>query len=239
MADFDPRSLGNVKVDPSPEPVSSVQAPNVASRDPTASPTGTPRMEAYMIDIDLRTGTQAQPNRDPAYFDPLGNWLFDTGGGGARVPEEWLQHWPSRAVAPPSDTPPTAWISAAGYCVCPDVKDIIEELAPGVHQFIPLVLEAGPAGQRTEYPYFSVHVADRADEVIVEKSNIRWIKTRSGTFWSKAIGKPMAIPAASISGKHIWWNRRCNILLISGHLHDLLVDRGLASGLRFQKQIVV
>lgn len=194
-------------------------------------------MEAYMVEFDLGVATQAQVNRDSASFDPFGRWLLETGGG-ARVPDEWLKHWPSHAVAPPSNREPTAWINAAGYCVCPNVMTIIESLSPGKHQFAPLTLEAGPKGQRKEFSYFSVHVADRADDVIVEKSTLDWIKMRNIKFWSKCADSPIALPAASIAGKHIWWNSRAAILLISGELHDLLVANGLASGLNFQKQIV-
>ena len=159
--------------------------------------------------------------------------------GGQRVPEEWLRYWPSRAVAPPGDREPTAWIGAAGYCVSPAVKDVIEALAPGVHQFIPLMLEAGPNIRRREYPYFSIHVADRADDVVVEKSDVNWREMSGVKYWTKRLNTPIVLPAASIAGKHIWWNRGCNILLVSGALHDRLTSMGLASGLKFQKQIVV
>lgn len=55
-------------------------------------------MEAYMLDLDLHTATQAIANSSAADFDPFGSWLLQTGGGG-KVAEEWLKHWPSRAVA--------------------------------------------------------------------------------------------------------------------------------------------
>jgi hypothetical protein len=159
-------------------------------------------------------------------------------GGGQPVPVEWLKHWPSRAVAPLADREPTAWIGAAGYCVSPDVKNVIETLAPGVHQFVPLILEAGPKNRRREYPYYSIHVADRADEVVVEKSVVNWREMSGVRYWTKRMDTPIVLPAKSISGRHIWWNRKCNILLISGELHDQLMTKGLASGLKFQKQIV-
>jgi hypothetical protein len=194
-------------------------------------------MEAFMLELDLASVTQAQANRDSAMFPPFGSWSLETGGG-SKVPEDWLQYWPSRAIAPPSGTKPTAWINAAGYSVCPEVMDVIDSLAPGIHQFVPFELETGPKGLRKKYPYFSIHVADRADDVIVDKSNVRWIESQHGTYWSKDYDHPLALPAASIMGKHIWWNRRCNILLISGELHNRLVQQGLMSGLKFQKQIV-
>jgi hypothetical protein len=60
-------------------------------------------MEAYMIDFDLRTATEAQPNRDPVYFNPLRKWLFDTGGvveyqkSGCNTGH--LARWPLRATS--------------------------------------------------------------------------------------------------------------------------------------------
>ena len=197
-------------------------------------------MDTYMLEFDLYTATEAEADQSAAQFDPFGSWLLQTGGG--RVPEEWLAHWPTYAVARTSYGVPTAWINASGYCVSPLVKDTIEELAPGVHQFVPLTLEAGPKGKRKQYVYYSIHVADRADDVIVEKSDVNWNELkheeRTVKYWSKKLSKPIVLPEASIQGKHIWWNRKCNILLISGELHDQLVERGLASGLTFQKQIV-
>lgn len=201
-------------------------------------------MEAYMIDPDLGNVTGAIPNRDQA-ISPMGRWSLETGGG-KKVPEEWLKYWPSHAVADPKFDTPTAWVTAAGYCVSPEVKDVIEDLAPDVHQFIPLTLEAGPKGRRKDYTYYSIHVADRADDVdldkTIEKSAVVWSEmTHNGRtikYWSKRLNSPIVLPARSITGKHIWWNRKCNILLMSGELHDRLVERGLASGLKFQKQIV-
>lgn len=194
-------------------------------------------MEAYLIQPDHATITVANVDRDSADFDAFGRWSLETGG--VRIPQEWLKHWPSRAAAPHNSREPTSWVNAAGYCVSPAVKDVIEALAPDIHQFVPLVLEAGPKKKRKEYPYYSIHVADRADEVIVEKSEIDWLEMSGVKYWSRRFAGVVAVPAASIVGKHIWWNRRANILLISGELHDQLVARGLASGLKFQKQIVV
>lgn len=195
-------------------------------------------MDAYMIDIDLATATEAEVDRDSAAYGPFGSWSLQTGGG-AKVPEEWLKHWPTRAKAPPKYGYPTAWINAAGYCVSPEVKTTIEDLAPGVHQFVPLLLLAGPPSDRKTYDYFSVHVADRADEVIVEKSAVNWRDSKYGSrYWTKRSDSPLVLPENSILGRHLWWNRKCNILLISGELHDRLVRADLTSGLKFQKQIV-
>jgi len=192
-----------------------------------------------MVDQDLGTITMAQADRDAA-SSPVGRWSLETGGGSQKVPEDWLRYWPSRAIAKPNRKAPTAWINAAGYCVSPEVKEIIEELAPGVHQFVPLVLEAGPKKARKKYPYFSLHVADRADEVDLDKCIVnRRVSKSGGEYWTKRFSDPIALPETSIRGKHIWWNRCCHILLISGELHDRMVGAGCSSGLTFQKQIVV
>jgi hypothetical protein len=139
----------------------------------------------------------------------------------------------------PSDTPLSPWLAAGSYCVNQDVKDIIEDLAPDVHQFIPISVEAGPADARRIHQYYSLHIANRADEVVVEKSDVEWKTSlyNGQKFWSK--NGAMALPLASIKGKHLWRNRPCLMNCMSGELHDRLQERNLLVGLELQKQIVV
>ncbi|MBL8883846.1 MAG: hypothetical protein JNL45_12425 [Hyphomicrobium sp.] len=196
-------------------------------------------MEAYMFRQDYYTMTEAEEiDRVPMQFDPLGKWQLETGGG-AKVPIEWFKAWPTIAIVAPSDKPLTPWLAAGSYCVNQDVKDIIEELAPDVHQFIPLSVEAGPADGRRIHQYYSLHIANRADEVVVEKSNVVWEvnKYSANKVWRK--NKAMALPLASIKGKHLWRNRPCMMYCMSGELHDRLQERNLLGGLELEKQIVV
>lgn len=53
----------------------------VLSRDATSANERSCTMEAYMLDLDLNTATQAEANRDSAAYDPFGSWSLQTGGG--------------------------------------------------------------------------------------------------------------------------------------------------------------
>jgi hypothetical protein len=197
-------------------------------------------MEAYEFRQDFATMTEAaEIDRVEMEFPPLRHWQLETGGG-TKVPEEWLKAWPTRAIVKPSETSLTPWLAAGSYCVNEKVKRVIESLAPGVHQFIPLALEAGPSNNRRTYQYYSLHIADRADDVVIEKSDLEWTTSKySGkNHWRKWSNKPIVLPFSSICGKHIWHNRPCLMSLMSGELHDSLLKLGLAGGLEFQKQIV-
>jgi hypothetical protein len=129
-------------------------------------------MEAYMFEGSESMRQTGRIDRMDSNFAPLRAWWL--GGGSGKVPEEWFRAWPTKAVFDPDDRPLTPWIGAGGYCVSEDVKGVIEELSPGVHQFIPLSVEAGPPSDRRTYEYYSLHVADRADEVLFERSEVEW-----------------------------------------------------------------
>lgn len=196
-------------------------------------------MEAYEFKQNFYTMTEAaEIDRVPMQFEPLGKWQLETGGG-AKMPTEWFKAWPTKAIVAPSDTPLSPWLAGGSYCVTEEIKNIIEDLAPNVHQFIPISVEAGPVNHRKIYQYYSLHIANRADEVVVEKSDVEW-KTFLATgekFWSK--NGAVALPLSSIKGKHLWRNRRCLMFCMSGELHDRLHECGLLGGLELQKQIVV
>ena len=131
-------------------------------------------MEAYEFKQDFSSMTEAEVDRVPMQYDPLGRWQLETGGG-AKVPEEWFKAWPTKAIVAPSDKPLSAWLAAGGYCVSADVKRVIETLAPDVHQFIPLTVEAGPVTDRKTHQYYSLHIAERSDDVVIERSEGEWI----------------------------------------------------------------
>jgi hypothetical protein len=171
-------------------------------------------------------------DRMDSNFAPLRAWRLGAGSG--KVPEEWFRAWPTKAIFDPDDRPLTPWIGAGGYCVSEDVKRVIEELSPGVHQFIPLSVEAGPASDRRTYQYYSLHIADRADEVLFEKSQVEWYEViaTGKKNWRKS-EHPLVLPAHSIRGKHLWENVRCFMFCMSGELHDRLQTLGLDGGLKF------
>jgi len=193
-------------------------------------------MEAYWFAMKDGEMTVAKPNRDITSM-PLRQYDWN-----APIPIEMFAHYPSEAWAPPRKRPPTSWLAAAAFSVSPDVKATIEELESGVHQFIPLTVKSGTRAEHVDYPYFSLRICQRIDDVLVEKSDGEW---RAYEFegaptirrWSKKQA-PLVLPASSIKGKHLWANREAGIDLMSGDLYHRLIERGLTKGLRFQQQIV-
>jgi hypothetical protein len=135
----------------------------------------------------------------------------------------------------------TPWVVfAANWGVCKRVKEIIEDLEPGKHQFIPVNLHYGTKGHFEIHTYYTLQVNNMCNDVDVEKSNIRWNdRPGGGRFWCKKYDEPVALPAQSISGKHIWRNQSAQIWVMSGEPHDALQKEGLSVGLKFQEQIVV
>lgn len=111
-------------------------------------------------------------------------------------------------------------------------------MEPGVHQYIPIQISIDASDNENEFKYYWVNVAHRADDVIVERSNVNWREMDGLRYWTKRVNSPVVLPTQSIEGKHLWWNRQCNMLLISGELHTRLKSLRIDSGLKFQKQIV-
>lgn len=195
-------------------------------------------MEAYWFAMKDGERTVAKADRDETSM-PLRKYDWN-----APIPVELFMHYPSEAWAPPRKTPPTSWLAAGALSVSPDVKATIEELEPGVHQFIPLTVKSGTRAEHVDYPYFSLRICQRIDDVLAEKSDVEWrtIELKDGKslrLWSKKQA-PLVLPASSIKGKHLWSNRACSLQMnmMSGDLYHRLVERGLTKGLRFQQQIV-
>lgn len=195
-------------------------------------------MEAYWFYTKDSEITVAKSDRDATSM-PLRKYDWN-----APIPIEMFVHYPTEAWAPPRKRPPTSWVAAGTLGVSPDVKAAIEELEPNIHQFIPLTIKCGTRAEHIDYPYYSLRINQRIDDVLVEKSDVEW---RTYEFegaptirkWSKK-QEPLVLPKASIKGKHLWGNRSCSLGLsmMSGDLYHRLVERGLTKGLSFQQQIV-
>jgi len=194
-------------------------------------------MEVYWFDMKDGEMTVAKADRQPALNRQLNSIDWTT-----PIPEEWFEYYPSEAWAPPRKRPPTSWPAAGLFAVSPDVKSTIEELEPGIHQFIPLTIKCGTRAEQVDYQYYSLRINQRIDDVLAEKSDVEWrtVELKDGKslrLWSKKQA-PLVLPASSIKGKHLWANREAGIDLMSGDLYQRLLERGLTKGLRFQQQIV-
>ncbi|CAN5867823.1 hypothetical protein BH11PSE6_BH11PSE6_01030 [soil metagenome] len=99
-------------------------------------------------------------------------------------------------------------INAGGFLGCSQrLKDVIEELEPGVHQFHPVPVTV-KAGERTPTTYYAT-VLGRAlvDQVVLEQSTMKrsngggFAKVDNPSLWD---GGKIAIDRSLSSGWHVW-----------------------------------
>jgi hypothetical protein len=198
-------------------------------------------MEAYLFKPNYAEIMTASVDRHPLDYPEFDQFIAD-GGSTKPMSASMFKYWPTKAFIETQATKVTNWILASGYTVSRDVKIAIEELEPNKHQFVPLSLQVGTHIEYRAYQYFSLHITQRIDDIDEEKSDVRWrtIQLKAGgeiRAWSKKTA-PLVLPAASVTGKHLWWNKAAHSTLMSGELYRRLKDNGLTSGLKFQQQIV-
>lgn len=89
------------------------------------------------------------------------------------------------------------------------VKDIIERLDPGIHQFFPLTIET-KRGKRVEGPWFAMNVTARQDSVVMEHSSVSVSKPSPDThcsFYHDGEDRVTVDPDRQ-SGLHLWREQR-------------------------------
>ncbi len=111
------------------------------------------------------------------------------------------------------DPPPCAVEGTGGATLfCDRVKQIIEELEPGRHQFLPVKLHQFKQGHRPgsgepfAEPYWVLNAYDRPDALDYEQSKGRLV---SNSLWQGPLGDhhdDFAVKGAAIVGRHIWRN---------------------------------
>ena len=111
------------------------------------------------------------------------------------------------------------------------VKDLVEELEPGVHQFFPMELYVGKEYQRTDYFF---NIAQRLDTLHKTKT----YPLNSRGMWSgPSKGEPFAIvfDKDKIAGHHAWRDKYLpgGAALVSNELCARLQDAGI-TGLFFK-----
>ena len=111
-----------------------------------------------------------------------------------------------------------------------EVKEVIEGLDPGRHQFVP-VRVTDKDGTPIEKDWHVLLITHRQDALITERSDVRSSDPfgRGGTFLL-AIGGPVALDLGKLDQSHLWRERRLQggrTLFMSGKLQAALAERGL------------
>lgn len=89
------------------------------------------------------------------------------------------------------------------------VRDKVEELEPGVHQFLPAEITA-KGGERPEKRYWFLHICNRVDAIDPERSVLR-VDEKGRFHWDRLPegAKPrMVLREEIIAGKCLWINPR-------------------------------
>ena len=121
-------------------------------------------------------------------------------------------------------------LRSGGTLVSSRVRDAVEELDPGRHQFFPVVVEDKKGVARTE-EFFVFNVVGRIDSIIEDRSNLKttgrgdvanWIYERRVGPWQ------CALDTAVIGGRACWVEHRYGERwFISERLAALLQERKL------------
>lgn len=191
-------------------------------------------MEAYLFKRNSETSTLAMPDKDPLDIPEYADWVRSEKSA-LRIPESITSQWTNKAEVIEGPCPPSDWVGAAGYCVTPEIVEIIEGLEPKIHQYFSIDIHC----QGEIYKYFMLQINQSIEDVDVEASDVRWDETSSGRkYWMKRTSTPLVLPRCSVEGHHMWWNKRAQMTVMSGELRTALLDAKATAGLTFQEQIV-
>lgn len=141
-------------------------------------------------------------------FEHDGEWILYKAMSGVPVDPA---HAPSRfKVGVAAARLPDLFDIGAGLGVTDLVRDKIEELEPGVHQFLPAEITA-KGGERPDRRYWLLHICNRVDAIDPERSALRFAE-RGGRFHYDNVpggATPrMVLREEAIAGMCLWIDRR-------------------------------
>ena len=122
-----------------------------------------------------------------------------------------------------------------GDLVSSRVKDAVEELDPGRHQFFPVIVEDKDGSVRAEQQHFIFNVVGRIDSIIAHRSNFNVVGQANTDNWgySRRVGPwQCALDVSVIDGRACWVERRwTDCWFVSDQLAAILRKRKL-NGIR-------
>jgi uncharacterized protein DUF1629 len=109
------------------------------------------------------------------------------------------------------------------------LKEIIETLEPGVHQFWPLRITL-PKGQEFPGPHYGMVIRRFIDSFVPEQSNVRGSEDffRANGPYKKDYGN-LTVSKSVVAGAHLWRERRLRMpnVFLSDELQAEITRRGL------------
>jgi hypothetical protein len=147
--------------------------------------------------------------------------------------EDWMREfYPSMVSVDRNHAPLNEWGRLLDlFCVSAKVKNLIEQLEPATHQFLPVELRYGDKSHQ----YFILKFGHSIDAVDVEEANVEWMRNRIGWF-PPFPGHPLTLRREIIGNAQLWQNKSLpDLKFMSDALHDLLENNGATKGLLFQQ----
>ena len=189
-----------------------------------------------------------------AWREPLiykGEWIFNKSMGGVPIdPAEAPSRF--RVGIPAARLPDFFGLAEGGYCVSDLVRDKIEELEPGVHQFLPAAITA-KGGEVPQQRYSLFHICNRVDAIDPEKSVLSYDEGLK-TFDRSSRGLPpdatprMVLRKEAVAGMCAWVDRRWKYgyfmsdalaeFLIEAHRRPFIGPKGTFLGGRKRTKLV-
>ena len=138
------------------------------------------------------------------------------------------------------DEPPAAMGAAYAFFCNDTVRDIIEDLEPDVHDFVPMDLRYGAEDECVIFQYYVVRPQQFIDALDVEESDVDWRRVLTGDqYWKKKPNVPLRLIAQLIEDKHLWRAaHNFSYTLISTEIYYEIHKQRLVTCWKFEKQLL-
>jgi uncharacterized protein DUF1629 len=102
-------------------------------------------------------------------------------------------------------TLPDFFLLSGKYAISDRMKDVLEKLEPGVHQYIPVILQK-KSGEPFEGEFFVLHPCSAVDAIVPEQSDVSFHTTPAGrkTLRLKKVRPKLTVQKDKIKDRHFW-----------------------------------
>jgi hypothetical protein len=129
---------------------------------------------------------------------------------------------PEEGNAP--DNPDISFVTGGAPCLSPAVRDLIEALEPGVHQFFPVDTH-GVDGKMREPRRYLLNACQLVDAIVDGRYSVSNVGSR---LYRASSRNPIKIRRQDVSNLHLWRDRRLAYqeFLVSDVLYRQIADAG-------------
>ena len=102
-------------------------------------------------------------------------------------------------------TLPDFFLLSGKHAISSRTKNVLEKLEPGVHQYIPVILQK-KSGEPFEGEFFVLHPCSAVDAIVPDRSDVFFHTTPAGrkTLRFKKVRPKLAVQKEEIKSRHFW-----------------------------------